>query len=149
MKWLPDAAARRQLLAEQAGVPLVSAEMPLRANLAVIENIALVPQYTRNLSYRNAVDVAWNLMLAVDRTEIAYRRDPALDHADRFVAKLLRAVVCQPPLLLIDRPALMLPDIHYPPFVHDMLTRLGHHLDTCWILDYTWNKPLYPPPSRP
>lgn len=119
--------------------------MPLRANLAVIENIAVVPQYTRNLSYQHAVDRAWNLLLAAGHTDCAYKRDPALSHEERFVAKLLRAAVSHPPLLIIDRPALLLPDTRYPPFVHALLTRLEPHLNDCWILDYQWNEPLYAP----
>ena len=119
--------------------------MPLRANLAVLENIAVVPQYTRNLTYMDAVDLAWNLLLATGHTDCAYKRDPALSHEERFVAKLLRAAVGHPPLLLIDRPAMLLPDSRYPPLVQDLLTRLESHLNDCCILDYAWNEPLYAP----
>jgi ABC-type histidine transport system ATPase subunit len=119
--------------------------MPLRANLAVLENIAVVPQYTLNMPYLDAVDVAWNLLLATGHTDCAYKRDPALSHEERFVAKLLRAAVVHPALLLIDRPALLLPDCRYPPCVDDLLKRLEDHLNDCWILDYQWNEPLYAP----
>jgi len=142
---LADDAARRDLLATHAKAALVSAEMPLRANLTVIENIALVPQYTRNLPYRDAVDIAWNLLLRVNGTEYAYKRDPALNHVERFVAKLLRAAVSHPPTLLIDRPAMLLPDTHYPSFVQATLAQLADCLNDCWILDYQWNEPLYAP----
>lgn len=117
--------------------------MPLRANLAVLENIAVVPQYIQNLPYQDAVDVAWNLLLAVDHTDCAYKRDPALSHEERFVAKLLRAAVSRPGQLVIDRPAMQLPDTRYPPFVEGLLARLDSHLNDCWILDYQWNEPLY------
>jgi len=119
--------------------------MPLRANLAVLENIAVVPQYAQNMSYRDAADVAWNLLLQVGYTDAAYKRDPALTHEERFVAKLLRAAVSRPALLLIDRPAMLLPDTRYPPFVDALLKRLDSHLNDCWILDYRWNEPLYAP----
>jgi len=123
----------------------VSAELPLRANLVVLENIAVVPQYVQNLSYLDAADVAWNLLLQVGYADAAYKRDPALTHEERFVAKLLRAVVGRPDLLLIDRPAMLLPDTRYPPFVDDVLRRLDDRLNHCWILDYRWNEPLYAP----
>ena len=119
--------------------------MPLRANLAVIENIAVVPQYTRNMRYQDAVDLAWNLLLTVGQSDCAYKRDSALSHEERFAAKLLRAAVSRPALLLIDRPALLLPDTRYPPFVQHMLESLESHLNDCWILDYQWNEPLYVP----
>ena len=123
----------------------MSADLPLRANLAVLENIAVVPQYTRNMTYQEAVDVAWNLLHQLGYTDAAYKRDPALSHEERFVAKLLRAVVSNPDLLLIDRPAMLLPDTRYPPFVDDVLKRLDDRLNNCWILDYQWNEPLYAP----
>lgn len=145
MKWQADDAARRACLDSQPQAALVAADMPLRANLAVIENIAVVPQYTRNLRYQDAVDLAWHLLLAAGHTDCAYKRDPALSHAERFVAKLLRAAVSRPALLLIDRPAMLLPDTRYPPFVDEMLRRLEAHLNDCWILDYQWNEPLYAP----
>ena len=119
--------------------------MPLRANLAVLENIAVVPQYNQNLSYQDAIDVAWNLLLQAGYKDTAYKRDPGLSHEERFVAKLLRAAVSHPDLLLIDRPALQLPDTRYPPFVDDLLRRMENHLNDCWILDYQWNEPLYAP----
>lgn len=145
MKWQADDAARQAFLSSHAHAALVSADMPLRANLAVLENIAVVPQYRDNLSYREAADVAWNLLLTAGYTDCAYKRDPALNHEERFVAKLLRAAVSRPDLLLIDRPAMLLPDTRYPPFVDELLRRMETHLNDCWILDYLWNKPLYAP----
>jgi hypothetical protein len=117
--------------------------MPLRANLVVLDNIAIVPQYHQNMPYQKAADIAWNLLLAVERTGIAEKRDPQLTHEERFLAKLLRATIRHSSLLIIDRPALLLPDTHYPPFVATTLSRLEAHLNACWILDYPWNKPLY------
>lgn len=119
--------------------------MPLRANLAVLENIAVVPQYIQNMPYQDAVDVAWNLLLQTGYSDCAYKRDPALNHEERFVARLLRAIVSGPDLLLIDRPAMLLPDTRYPPFVENVLHRLDDQLNDCWILDYQWNEPLYAP----
>jgi hypothetical protein len=89
--------------------------------------------------------VAWNLLLAAGYTEAAYKRDPSLSHEERFVAKLLRVAVSDPEVILIDRPALQLPDCHYPPLVEALLRRLADHFNQCWIVDYRWNEPLYAP----
>ncbi|MDO9225779.1 MAG: hypothetical protein Q8M09_16775 [Pseudomonadota bacterium] len=123
----------------------MSVEMPLRANLSVLDNIALIPQYRHNLDYETASGQAWNLLLLSGVESAALKRDPQLDHVERFTAKLLRAAIEQPPIILIDRPALLLPDTHYPRFLRGMLERLSDHLNDCWILDYRWNAPLYHP----
>lgn len=119
--------------------------MPLRANLSLLDNIALIPQYRRNLDYTAAAEQAWRLLLLSGHDSAALKRDPQLTHEERFVAKLLRAAIERPPIILVDRPALMLPDTHYPTFLSALLTRLSEHLDDCWILDYRWNEALYPP----
>jgi len=145
LKWLRDDAERRALLAEQESEPLVSVDMPLRANLSLLDNIALIPQYRHNLDYETASAQAWDLLLLTGQESAALKRDPQLNPVERFVAKLLRAAIERPPIILIDRPALLLPDTHYPPFLSDLLERLSDHLNDCWILDYRWNEPLYPP----
>ena len=120
-------------------------ELPLRANLSVLENIAIVPQYRHNTAYEEAADQAWALLARLDRTGCAFKRDPDLDHEERFVAKLLRAVIYAPSIIVIDRPALLLPDCHYPPFLEATLAALEDRLKECWIVDYLWNEPLYAP----
>ncbi len=122
---------------------LVSPDMPLRANLTVLDNIALIPQFRRNLEYDSAADLAWSLLAATGYQDIHAKRDPALSHAERFVAKLMRAVIGQPATLLIDRPAMLLPEVHYPPFLLALLEKLEAHLQACWIVDYQWNQVLY------
>ena len=150
LTWLADDAERRAQLAARAGAGLVSTEMPLRANLSLLDNVALIPQYRHNLDYDTAAAQAWKLLLLSGHESAAMKRDPQLTHTERFVAKLLRAAIERPPIILIDRPALLLPDTHYPPFLKDMLARLSDHLHDCWILDYRWNAPLYlPHPPSP
>ena len=143
---MADARTRIDFLAANTRVPLVSAEMPLRANLSVLDNIALIPEYRDNLSYDAAADLTWRLLVAAGIEDVAFKRDPDLDHAQRFAAKLLRAAIAEPPIILIDRPALMLPDTHHPSHVAALLDRLGDFLNTCWIVDYAWNQALYPHP---
>lgn len=142
---LADGAARQHLLDEQPQAALVSVGLPLRANLSVLENICIVPQYRQNLGYEDAADQAWGLLGLLGRTDCAFKRDPDLDHEERFIAKLLRAVVLTPPIILIDRPGMLLPDTHYPPFLERTLDSLEGRFAQCWIVDYQWNEPLYAP----
>lgn len=145
MIWLTDAAERHALIESLPQAALIADELPLRANLSVLENIAIVPQYRQNLSYQDAADQAWALLARLGQTDCALKRDPALTCVERFAAKLLRAVMLQPPIILIDRPALLLPDIHYPPFLETTLEALAGEIEDCRILDYAWNAPLYAP----
>lgn len=140
---MPDRAARQALLDEHPDAALVSDGLPLRANLSVLENICIVPQYRQNLDYVAAADQAWALLALLDRTGCAFKRDPDLDCEERFIAKLLRAVILSPHIILIDRPALLLPDSDYPPFLEATLQSLEGRFSQCWILDYQWNEPLY------
>ncbi len=144
---MADAAARRALVAaaHDSDLALVAEELPLRANLSVLENIAIVPQYRQNMAYDQAADQAWGLLARVNRTDCAFKRDPDLDSEQRFIAKLLRAIIRSPSIIVIDRPALLLPDTHYPPFLDANLKALQERLNECWILDYPWNEPLYAP----
>jgi len=130
---------------QESEISLISEELPLRANLSVLENVAIVPQYRLNMAYDQAADQAWSLLVELNRTECAFKRDPDLTSEERFIAKLLRAVIRSPSIIIIDRPALLLPDTHYPPFVEATLAALDDKLNECWIVDYTWNEPLYAP----
>lgn len=138
-----DVAARQAVLDSRPDAARVAVDLPLRANLSVLENIAIVPQYRLNLAYEEAADQAWGLLSLLGRTDCAFRRDPDLDYTERFLAKLLRAVILVPPIIIIDRPALLLPDIPYPAFLTDTLGRLEGRFAECWIVDYQWNEPLY------
>lgn len=136
-------AQRRQLIDEHPEAVLVSESLPLRANLSVLENITVVLQFRTNTYIGEANDSAWTLLSKVGHTACAEQRDPDLSYEERFVAKLLRAIVLAPPLVLIDRPAQMLPDTNYPYFLNKLLLALEGRFEKCWILDYEWNAPLY------
>ena len=138
-----DDAERRRLIDEHPQAALVSDTLPLRANLSVLENITVVLQYRTNTYFGEADDVAWELIKLLRRDACADKRDPDLTYEERFVAKLLRAVILKPALIMIDRPAQLLPDTHYPFFLNDTLHALNGQFEQCWIIDYTWNKPLY------
>ncbi|MFN0038713.1 MAG: hypothetical protein ACKVP2_04300 [Burkholderiales bacterium] len=140
---LMDDAERRKRLAEHPEAALVSETLPLRANLSVSENITMVLQYRTNNFIGEADEKAWELIRLLKCEACADKRDPDLSHEERFIAKLLRAVVVRPALILIDRPALLLPDTRYPQFLNEILRVLEGRFEQCWILDYAWNKPLY------
>lgn len=144
IQWMTDDPARRAFIAAHPEGMLVSPDMPLRANLSVLDNIALIPQYRANQQYEAAADQVWALLTAAGYAGSAFKRDPDLCHEERFVAKLLRAAIGQPPVILVDRPGMLLPDLHYPPYLASLLSRLAGTLNDCWILDYAWNAPLYP-----
>lgn len=138
-----DAGERLRLIGQHPEALIVSDSEPLRANLSVLENIATVLQFRTNAYLGEAEDIALKLLTRLDRRECAGKRDPDLDHEERFIAKLLRALVLQPPLILIDRPARQLPDTDYPEFLRRLLAALDSQFSQCWILDYEWNRPLY------
>jgi len=136
-------AERRQLIEEHPQAVLVSESLPLRANLSVLENLTIVLQFRTNTYIGEANDTAWKLLTQVGYTECAEQRDPDLSYEERFVAKLLRAIVLTPPIIMIDRPAQLLPDTNYPFFLNRLLLALEGRFEQCWILDYAWNAPLY------
>jgi ABC-type sugar transport system ATPase subunit len=145
LKWVADDAARRTLLAAQTGTAQVSDALPLRANLSVLENVAIVLQYRRNLDYDRAADLAWTLLARLGQTDCAFKRDPDLTSNERFAAKLARALILPQPIIIIERPGLLLPDTHYPPFLDACLAAVEDLYEQCWIVDYPWNEPLYAP----
>ena len=136
-------AERRRLIDEHPEAALVSNSLPLRANLSVIENITVVLQFHTNADDRDAADTAWELLVEAGHAGCVDQRDPDLSYEERFVAKLLRAIVLSPPLIVIDRPAQLLPDTNYPVFLDTLLAALENRFERCWIVDYAWNGPLY------
>lgn len=140
-------AERKRLIAAHPEAVLVSARLPLRANLTVLENIAVVPQFRQGMRAAEAERYALDLLEQVGCASCAHRRDPDLDHEQRFIAKLLRAIVLEPTIILIDRPGRLLPDTYYPRFLKKTLAALNGRYEQCWIVDYKWNAPLYLPPG--
>lgn len=134
------------MLAACGGAPLVSAELPLRANLSVLENVTLVAQIRLDAGFDALARSSLELLERVGCAAAAHKRDDDLSAEERFGAKLARALVLGPAVCVIDRPALLLPDTHYPPHVARILAALADRYEECRILDYAWNAPLYPPP---
>jgi predicted ABC-type transport system involved in lysophospholipase L1 biosynthesis ATPase subunit len=143
--WVEDDAARQAAIAARPQAALVSAELPLRANLTALENIALVPQYRRDLRWADASVEAMALLEQLGCAGCAGKRDAGLTHEERFRVKLLRAVAGAPALVVIERPGYLLPDTHYPPLVEAALAALQDRFGEGMVIDYAWNAPLYRP----
>jgi hypothetical protein len=82
------------------------------------------------------------LLEQLGHAAIAPLRDPDMTAAQRFVAKLARALILRRPRLVIDRPGAMLYDVPYPAFLRQLAGQ--PNLDGTWeIFDFGWNQPLY------
>ena len=125
------------------GCALVSTTLPLRVNLTALENIALIQQFHARLNWLHASAQAQHLLDLAGHGDCAMKRDEDLTPTQRFAVKMARAIVQSRPLLVIDRPALLLPDSPYPTLLASLLHSLSDALPDYQILDYDWNKPLY------
>ncbi|OIQ64686.1 hypothetical protein GALL_537620 [mine drainage metagenome] len=73
----------------------------------------------------------------------ALKRDEDLTLTQRFAVKMARAIMLRRPLIVIDRPALLLADVPYPQVLHNMLGCLQHEYSDHRIVDYIWNQSVY------
>lgn len=143
--FFPDSTARTEYLDRRPEAALVAEWLPLRANLTMLENIALVPQFRQGLSFDAAAVRVMALLEDAGCADSAHKRDPDLTREERFVTKLLRAVLQGPPIILVDRPGLQLPDTPPAPFLARTLSSLAASFTECRVLEYAWNAPLYDP----
>jgi ABC-type sugar transport system ATPase subunit len=123
-------------------VARVSHELPLRANLSALDNIALIPLYQRHFSATESNRQAQQLLDQLGHADIAALRDPDMTPAQRFITKLARALILKRPRLVIDRPAAMLYDVPYPAFIRELAAR-ADMTGTWEIYDFDWNQVLY------
>jgi hypothetical protein len=144
VRWVAHAREREALLAASS-LPCVSVDAVLRANLTVAENIAWVPMFLQGLDRASGLVRAAALLQDAQASHLASLRPAQLTPEDRFVAVLLQ-ILAKPPVgeWLLDRPALLLPNVHYPVHLAELLGRLKPHFQACTIVDYAWNAPLYP-----
>lgn len=124
-------------------VARVSLDLPLRANLSALDNIALIPLYQRHIKAAEAGRQAMALLDQLDHTHIAKLRDPDMTTSQRFVTQLARALILQRPRLIIDRPGAMLYDVAYPAFIKQLAARV-QSTEPWEIFDYQWNQCLHP-----
>ena len=127
---LPDEVAR------------VALDLPLRANLSALDNIALIPLYQRHYSAAESVWQAQAMLDQLGHADIALLRDPDMTPAQRFITKLARALILRRPRLVIDRPGAMLYDVPYPAFIRQLAAQ-SDMAGTWEIFDFSWNQALY------
>lgn len=120
----------------------VSPDLPLRANLSAVDNVALIPLYQRHYSAVESTRQSLRLFEQLGYADIAPLRDPDMTPAQRFVTKLARALILRRPRLVIDRPGAMLYDVPYPAFIRELAARIESG-GTWEILDFAWNDVLY------
>jgi len=123
-------------------VARVAPDLPLRANLSALDNIALIPLYQRHYSAAESNRQAEQLLAQLGHADIAPLRDPDMTPAQRFIAKLARALILGRPRLVIDRPGAMLYDVPYPDFIRQLAAQ--QEMAGTWeIYDFSWNQALY------
>jgi len=123
-------------------VARVAPDLPLRANLSALDNIALIPLYQRHYSAAESGRQAQQLLQQLGHADIAPLRDPDMTPAQRFIAKLARALILGRPRLVIDRPGAMLYDVPYPDFIRQLAAQ--QEMAGTWeIYDFSWNQALY------
>lgn len=123
-------------------VARVSLDLPLRANLSALDNIALIPLYQRHYNAAESTRQAQAMLDQLGHAGIALLRDPDMTPAQRFVTKLARAIILKRPRLVIDRPGAMLYDVPYPEFIRQLAAQAG--MTGTWeIFDFSWNQALY------
>jgi ABC-type lipoprotein export system ATPase subunit len=124
-------------------VARVSPDLPLRANLSARENIALIPLYQKHFDAAESSRQAQILLDRLGFAAIGDKRDPDMSPAERFVAKLARALMLKRPQLVIECPGAMLYDIPYPAFLRELATRIEGSPEKWEVFDFDWNRPLY------
>lgn len=123
-------------------VARVALDLPLRANLSALDNIALIPLYQRHYSAPDSSRLAQAMLDQLGYADIAPLRDPDMTPAQRFVTKLARALILKRPRLVIDRPGAMLYDVPYPAFIRQLAVQ-AEMTGTWEIFDFSWNQALY------
>ncbi len=123
-------------------VARVALDLPLRANLSALDNIALIPLYQRHYGAAESGRLAHAMLDQLGYADIAPLRDPDMTPAQRFAAKLARALILKRPRLVIDRPGAMLYDVPYPAFIRQLAAR-AEMAGTWEIFDFSWNQALY------
>jgi ABC-type lipoprotein export system ATPase subunit len=128
---------------ERRRLGLVSLDAPLISNLSVLGNIALIKQYHGRLSVRAAEDIAKLQLKKLHLEDIAAKRNPVLLEEQRFCVMVLRAVMVEAPVVVIDRPFKIMPDLEDTRFIRDVLASVDDLFQECHIFDYLWNEERY------
>ena len=129
-------------LQKEAGLRfgLVSAEVPLISNLDVLRNIALIYQYHRDASEKNALDFVMQCLQRYGLEKIAHRKNPELSDDERFCVMVLRAAMVEQAVIAIDRPFKMLHYHNDISFIYETLGKIDDLFVRCDIFDYDQEK---------
>ena len=128
---------------EKHRLGLVSENVPLISNLSVLSNIALIKQYHGRLSVRAAENVVRTLLEKLQLGDIAAKRNPGLSDVQRFCVMILRAVMVEDAIVVIDRPYKIMPDLDDAGFIRGVLGTVNDLYRECHIFDYLWNEERY------
>jgi ABC-type sugar transport system ATPase subunit len=131
------------LTAHEQRVGLVSEVTPLISNLDVWANIALIPQYHRNMPWREAEAYVADILGRLDMLSIAYKRNSSITNEERFCAMVLRAAMVKDSILVLDRPFKILSNLKDSGFMMDTLQKVDDLVAETHIFDYTWEKDRY------
>lgn len=122
---------------------MISLDAPLISNLDVWINIALIKQYHENLPNIKAKSIALHFLQRYGMEHIADKRNAVLTNKERFIVMLLRAVMVRDALIVLDRPFMIIPDIHDDRFIYDSLQLISDSFKECHIFDYKWFEDRY------
>jgi ABC-type lipoprotein export system ATPase subunit len=90
------------------GGALISKETPLLANLTVMDNIALILEYHKNLSLKKAENIVFELLKKCNIEKIRDKKPYQLSRKDIIKVKFLRAYVSDFKHIIIERPFMIL-----------------------------------------
>jgi ABC-type lipoprotein export system ATPase subunit len=128
---------------ERHRLGLVSLDAPLISNLSVLGNIALIKQYHGRLSVRAAEEIALLRLKKLHLEDVASKRNPVLLEEQRFCVMVLRAVMVENPVIVIDRPFKIMPNLNDTRFIRNVLMAVDDLFQECHIFDYLWNEERY------
>lgn len=115
---------------------MVSAELPLLSNLSLQQNCALILQYHRRFSAHQALDRVEPLLTLFGLQQKGNLRSSRLSEKEVFIAKLIRAVLFERAVVIVDRPS---EQIHADYDVSDIIAtvnKLAEHFAVCHIFEY-------------
>ncbi|MBU1150814.1 MAG: hypothetical protein KJ800_07700 [Proteobacteria bacterium] len=138
-----EAALERFAAANKPHLGLVSLAAPLISNLWVCDNIALIPQYHRNMPRREARALTLDLLGRFGLAAIAEKRNPALTAEERFCGMLLRAAMVREAVVVLDRPFSILTHLQDGSFLWEALRKVDDLIAEVDIFDYSWQKERY------
>jgi len=118
-------------------------DVPLISNQDVYMNIALIKQYHEDMPSRQAQQLAVEYLGRIGVGHIASKRNPALNHEERFCVMLLRAAMVHDAMILIDQPFKIIPHLKDIEFITTALKKIDDLFLSCHIYDYRWMEEKY------